>query len=99
MGVESIAADLARCLSDWVGTDRPSRAEALEAYAAVRPLSADELCLIDAFERTGALLGPGIWVRWHFREGRRFDDPSAVVQGIERGLKRLNQMALGPFAR
>ena len=48
-----------------------------------------EIVLIDAFEDSAAVLGAGHWVRWHFVEARPFTDPTAVVAGIERGLKRL----------
>jgi Ser/Thr protein kinase RdoA (MazF antagonist) len=92
MGIEAVSADLARLLAEWVGPDRRARAEALGTYAAVRPLDADETALIEAFERTGALLGGGRWVRWHFVEGRRFDDASAVLTGLGRGLERLTSL-------
>ena len=94
MAIESVAADLARLLGEWVGPDTQTRAEALDAYASVRPLDAAEITLLDVFEDSSALLGAGHWVRWHFLEGRRFDDPSAVVAGIDRGLQRLVWRAL-----
>ena len=89
MAIESVAADLARLLGDWVGTDTPTRALALDAYASVRPLEAVEIALLDVFEDSSALLGAGHWVRWRFLEGRTFDDPASVASGIERGLQRL----------
>jgi homoserine kinase type II len=89
MGIESVAADLARLLGDWVGPDRVEWAAALEAYTAVRPLEAFEIALIEAIAGSTALLGAGHWVRWHFLERRDFHDPAAVVRGIERGLQRL----------
>ena len=36
MAIESVAADLARLLAEWVGADRSARADALDAYSAVR---------------------------------------------------------------
>jgi homoserine kinase type II len=95
MGIESVAADLARLLGDWVGADTGLRAEALDAYASIRPLAAVEIALIDVFEDSSALLGAGHWVRWHFLEGRTFDAPSAVAAGIERGLERLAWRSVG----
>ena len=41
MGVDSVAADLARLIGDWFDGDRDLRREALAAYEAVRPLSAE----------------------------------------------------------
>ncbi len=95
MAVDSVAADLARLLAEWVGADRAARAEALSAYASVRPLDEVELPLIDAFESSAALLGAGHWVRWHFIEQRPFDDPTAVERGIRRGLERLSRLTVG----
>src|SRR6185437_2387218 len=84
MGVDTVAVDLARLMAEWLGRDRALRAGALDAYASVRPIDAAETALIDAFERSSALLGGGHWVRWHFLEGREFEDPSAVVRGLEK---------------
>jgi homoserine kinase type II len=83
------AADLARLLNDWVGRDRIARADALDAYAAVRLLDSSESALIDIFADSSAWLGPARWVRWHFVEHRRFDDPDAVRLGLERAMRRL----------
>ena len=93
MAIETVAADLARLLGEWIGPDRLDRAEALAAYASIRPLDAVELALIDVFEDSAALLGAGHWIRWHFLEARTFDDPSAVALGIARGLERLARRA------
>ncbi len=89
MGVDTVAADLARLLADAIGPDRRSRSEALAAYAAARPLEPAECQAIATFERAGALLIPGHWLRWHFLEARTFDDPDAVAVGVRRGLDRL----------
>ncbi|MBV8313551.1 MAG: phosphotransferase [Planctomycetaceae bacterium] len=94
MGLEVVSADLARLMSEWLGPDRLARVEALDAYAAVRPLDEAESSLIDAFESSAAVLGAGHWVRWHFLEGRTFDDPEAVSRGIVRGLERLSWRAI-----
>lgn len=95
MGPESVAADLARLMSEWFGPDRARRREALDAYGAVRPLEPVETTLIAPFERSAALLGPGHWVRWVVLEGRRFDDPTAPLRGLERGVRRLENLARG----
>jgi Ser/Thr protein kinase RdoA (MazF antagonist) len=92
MDVDTVAGDLARLLLEWVGPDRAARADALSAYTAVRPLDTTETTLIDAFEVSACLLTGGHWLRWHFVEGRTFDDPQAVRTGLERGLERLNEL-------
>lgn len=91
MGVDCVAADLARLLTEWVGPDLALRADALAAYAAVRPLSGSETLLIDAFEASAALLGAGRWAYWHFLERRPFRDPDAVALGLRKGVDRLAQ--------
>lgn len=89
MGMDSVAADLARLASEWIGRDPELRAVGFDAYAALRPVGPVETALIDVFERSASLLGPGHWVRWHFLDGRTFDDPTAVARGLEKGLRRL----------
>ncbi len=60
-GVDTWLFDLAVCLNDWcidwtTGLHAPGRATAmLDAYQAVRPLSADERALLPAMLRAGAL--------------------------------------------
>jgi Ser/Thr protein kinase RdoA (MazF antagonist) len=91
MGVDSVAGDLARLLAEGVGPDRSGRSEALAAFETIRPLSPDEHRAIQAFERANALLAPSNWIFWHFFEGRTFDEPDAVVRGLERCLGRLDE--------
>jgi Ser/Thr protein kinase RdoA (MazF antagonist) len=95
MGIDSPATDLARLLTDWVGPDRAAFAEALDAYAAIRPLDPTEAARIDVFSESAAWLGPARWIRWHYVEGRRFDDPDAVRLGLDRTLGRLLERLRG----
>jgi len=89
VGVDSPSADLARLLSEWVGTAREARSVALDAYTAIRPLSLREVEVIDVFAETAAWLGPARWIRWHYVERRPFADPNAVLLGLDRSLSRL----------
>src|SRR5439155_6917801 len=93
MAVDLVAGDLARLLAEWLEGDRLARAEALDAYASIRPLDQHEAALIELFEASAALLGAGRWVRWHFVEGRVFEHPQTVARGLERGLTRLARLA------
>ncbi len=93
MGIDCVAGDLARLMGEWLDGDPTARSEALAAYERVRPLDPAENALIGAFESSSALLIGERWIRWHFVEGRRFDDPQAVTQGIIRGLERLERLA------
>ncbi len=93
MAIESVAADLSRLLADWVDGERPARADALDAYSAVRSLDDAESDLLRVFEDSADLLGGGHWVRWHFVEGRVFNDPEAVLKGLERGADRAARLS------
>jgi homoserine kinase type II len=95
MRYETVAADLARLLSEWVEDDRWARGEALAAYSSIRRLDDSEGSLIEAFDASAALLGGGHWIRWHFLEGRVFEGPDTVDRGIARGLERLRRRLAG----
>jgi homoserine kinase type II len=95
MGVDTVAADLGRLLSEWLGDDTARRGSALEAYAAVRPLEPAETALVAVFERSAALLGGWHWARWHFLEGRVFNDSDAVRLGLARGIEQARRIAPG----
>lgn len=91
MGIDSVALDLARLVTEWSLGHRDARRAALAAYVAVRPIGPLETSLIEVFERSSAVLVGAHWVRWHFFERRVFDDPEAVARGIAKGLARLGE--------
>ena len=95
MGVDSVAGDLARLIGEWLDGDPAARREALASYERVRPLDPVEARLIGVFEATTALLIGERWLRWHYVDNRRFDDPQAVSKGLERGLKQLERLMGG----
>jgi Ser/Thr protein kinase RdoA (MazF antagonist) len=92
MGVDSVAADLARLLGEWSGGDSTARREALDSYERVRQIDPAEAGLIPVFESATALLIGERWVRWKYIEGRRFDDPNAVAKGLLRSLGQLRRL-------
>jgi homoserine kinase type II len=94
MGVESVAADLARLIAEWLEGDRLACQEALAAYQIVRSLDSDESNLIEVFESSAALLIGERWARWHFLEHRTFDDPRAVARGVAKSAARLERLAM-----
>ncbi len=88
MGVDTVAGDLARLLGDWLKGDSPARLHALAAYERVQALAPLEQSAIEPFESATALLIGERWVRWHFLEGRRFENPQVVSLGLRAALKR-----------
>jgi len=70
MRVDSVAADLSRCLSSLCGQDAALRALAWQDYDQHRGLTAAERLAVEAFDRSSQLLGPWHWVRWLFVEAR-----------------------------
>ena len=94
MDVETVAADLARLEGEWLPLPESEalRAEGMKVYAEVTPLHSNHLSIATAFEVAADLLIGERWIRWRFREHRRFDDPNAVADGIERGLARLRKL-------
>ena len=97
MGVDTVAADLARLASEWIDPgEYRLRSEAFNAYESIRPLSAAERVVLEAIDRSTRMLGPGRWARWHFVEGRVFLDRNAVSRGLLRSLDRLNSARAGP---
>jgi Ser/Thr protein kinase RdoA (MazF antagonist) len=93
MGIDTVSGDLSRLVGEWLDGDSTTRSRAFEAYGGGRPLEPAELTLIGVFESSADLLIGERWVRWHYLENRRFDDPQAVGNGLGRGLRRLERLA------
>jgi len=97
-GIDTPATDLARLLGSWEGPRSASVGavslsvvwgEALEAYRAIRPLSREELALIDLLHLAGVVGGLHHWFRWVLDENRHFPDPCAVLERVDALLKNL----------
>jgi homoserine kinase type II len=93
MGVDCVSGDIARLTGEWLDGDQELKALALDAYERVRGLTACEAALVGTFEGAAALFIGEHWIRWHFIEGRTFEDPAAVVSGIARSVRALERLA------
>jgi homoserine kinase type II len=90
---DHVSVDLARLLGSLLGECRSLSSfglaqsglweEALMAYREVHPLSDGALELVQVLDRTGTVLGLTNWLRWLYREGRTFDDYTAVARRME----------------
>ena len=91
MGWDTVAGDLARLLTEWIGPNRPHRMAALEAFEGTLPLIKSERMAIEPSRRPTLLLGPVTLGPLAFRRSRRSRIPEAVVRGLTEGLERLDE--------
>ncbi len=89
MGVDNISCDVARLLGSLARGDRNLWQAGIRAYATIRPLSEAELGLVEAFDRSGVLLGALNWAAWVFLEGRVFEEPESVLGRMDALMARL----------
>lgn len=91
--IDTPATDLARLLGSWCHgpaiPDDPVCRDALAAYDAIRPLTADEHRLIPWLDATGTIIALDHWFRWTLTEGRRFECSARALGRVDRLLSRL----------
>lgn len=90
---ENVAADVARLLGSLASDDAAHWRSGLAAYQAFRPLSADELELVTAFDRSTVLMGGIQWLEWVYIEQRTFAHPAAVLARLDEFLARLENLS------
>jgi Ser/Thr protein kinase RdoA (MazF antagonist) len=81
---DTVAADISRLAGSLNGDDRRAWGNAMEAYQAVRPLSAAEVALVGILDRSGLLLSGMAWLERRYFDGISF---------TERALERLQRIA------
>jgi len=87
---DHVAVDLARLLGSLIGDDCGQWETGLRAYREVRPLSAEEEALAAVLDRSGIVLGAVNWLRWLYRDGRRFEDLGRVAQRLAVLVERID---------
>ena len=95
MRAENVAADVARLLGSLAGDDAEDWQCGLRAYQEIRPLNADELRLITAFDRSTVLMGGLQWLEWLTLEERVFADPAGVLDRVDEFVERLRCLTAG----
>jgi Ser/Thr protein kinase RdoA (MazF antagonist) len=93
---DNVAADLARLVGSLVGDDRQGWDLALEAYAAVRPLSPEERALVEICDRSEVLLAGTTWLGWLLIERRPLPEPGKVLSRLQQVAARLKRLAATP---
>jgi hypothetical protein len=84
--------DVARLLGSLAVDDAGEWQRGLEAYATIRPFSADELRAVAALDASSTVLAGCNWIRWVFVENRQFDDREQVGRRLALLLDRLQRL-------
>lgn len=96
MRIDNVAGDVARLLGSFSESENVGDAGVwqmgLDAYEAIRPLSADERHLVGVFDRSTALLAGIHWLEWIFLEGREFAELAAVIHRLSGIVARLERL-------
>jgi Ser/Thr protein kinase RdoA (MazF antagonist) len=90
---ECVAADLARLLGSLVGDDRPAWDAGLASYQQVRPLTLNELALVELYDQSAVLLSGMTWLDWHCLQGREFERREVVLERLRALVARLEVLA------
>jgi homoserine kinase type II len=85
---DTVAGDIARLLGSLVGDDIEARRQGIDDYSQVRPLSAAEHSLIDAFDVSTTLLSGMNWLQWICVERRSFEPRQAVLERLDEIIAR-----------
>lgn len=86
---DHVAVDLARLLGSMVEDDAELREVGFDAYDREAGLSRDERALVDALDRTGAILSLANWLRWIYIDGRHFERDDRVAGRIAGLVRRV----------
>jgi Ser/Thr protein kinase RdoA (MazF antagonist) len=87
--IDHVAVDLARLLGSMAGADPVLWSAGFNAYAQVRPLTADEQALARDLDQSGAVVAVANWLRWLVRERRTYADRATVARRLAALTERL----------
>ncbi len=89
LGVDTVAADVARLLGSLARDDAEAWQTGLKAYQEHRLLSVDEVALVAACDFANALLSGMNWLVWLLVEQRHFENHANVLARIDESLARM----------
>ena len=89
---DSVARDVARLGSSAAGSSVVRWHGALDAYQRYRPLSADELQAVRAYDLGGSIGTAANWLRWLFIENRTFTDAVTTQARLVKLAQRLDSL-------
>jgi homoserine kinase type II len=87
--LDTVAGDVARLLGSMASDDLEAWERGLAAYQAARPLSDNELTLVEVFDESAILLSGFNWLEWVFISQREFGNPAEVARRVRVILDRL----------
>ncbi len=93
MQPDNVATDIARLLGSLVADDRSAWELGLAAYESVRPLSHDELQLVEVFDRTTVLMGGLQWLEWIYLEQKVLAERRIVEERLDQAIRRAAVLA------
>jgi len=89
--VDHCAVDLARLLGSLVEDNADRRDAGLNAYLRCRPLSWEEQALVGVLDETGAVIAVANWLNWLYRDGKTYEDRTAVARRLAKVVQRLEK--------
>lgn len=92
LAIDAPIVDVARLLGSLAGDDADAWQRGLEAYRAIRPLTAVEVRAVAALDASGTVLAGCNWIRWIFTEHRQFENRRQVERRLELLLDRLGEL-------
>ena len=93
-GWDSVATDVARLLGSLLADHPRAWPVGLQAYEAIRPLSAAERDLALLLDQANAVLSGWNWIRWLFEEDRfPAESMPAVLSRLEHFARRVEQLS------
>jgi Ser/Thr protein kinase RdoA (MazF antagonist) len=87
--VDHVAVDLARLLGSMVGDNVDQRSAGLNAYLRCRALSWEEQALVAILDETGTVIAVANWLKWLYRDGKTFEDRTAVARRLSKLVERM----------
>jgi homoserine kinase type II len=89
--IDTPLADLARLIGSLASDNAAARQLALDAYAAVIPLSNTDRQLVDLLDDSGILLGGLNWLQWLYVERRDIGELLPIIARLDEIVGRLTR--------
>jgi homoserine kinase type II len=92
--IDTPTTDIARLLGSLAGDDEKNWQTGIDAYSAVRLVSAAEAQTARALDRSGTILAGCNWLEWIYVDRRQFENPAQIIERFRKIVERCNHAAL-----